>query len=104
ETVVALGAQMLIFAGLFQLFDGVQAVGAGILRGIQDVRIPTWITFVAYWGISLPIGYWFGVLGTHGVAGVWYGFNAGLAFAAIMLSIRYLKLTKQMAIKGQPDI
>lgn len=95
EQVVALGAQMLIFAAFFQLSDGIQAVGAGILRGLQDVKIPTLITFIAYWGISLPMGYGMGVLGSFGVSGIWYGFNAGLGFAAIMLAGRFLWLSRK---------
>ena len=55
-TVVALAARLLAVAALFQLFDGSQVVGAGILRGLSDVKVPALITFVAYWVIAIPGG------------------------------------------------
>src|SRR3546814_7851853 len=71
--VIAISAQLLIIAGLFQLFDGTQVVGLGILRGVGDVNIPTLITFVAYWVIGLPAGYLLGIVLGFGVLGIWYG-------------------------------
>ncbi|PTY06411.1 MATE family efflux transporter [Opitutaceae bacterium EW11] len=92
--VVELAANLLIVAAVFQVFDGTQVIGAGILRGLTDVRIPTAITFVAYWLIALPSGYWFGVRGSAGAVGVWFGLAAGLAFAAVFLALRFAVLTK----------
>lgn len=92
--VIALSARLLIVAAIFQLFDGGQVVGAGALRGLADVKIPTLITAVAYWGISLPCGYWLGVHGPFGAIGVWGSLAAGLAFAAICLLARFTRLTR----------
>ena len=92
--VLALAAKLMVIGAFFQLFDGIQAVGVGILRGIQDVRIPTLITFVAYWGIALPLGYLFGFPLGLGVEGVWYSFVASLIFASVMLTGRFLLLTR----------
>lgn len=92
--VIALAAKMLIVAALFQLFDGAQVIGAGILRGLTDVRVPTAITFVAYWLIALPGGYWWGVHRGAGALGVWAALAAGLAFAGIFLAARFAFLTR----------
>ncbi|MEA9412826.1 MULTISPECIES: MATE family efflux transporter [unclassified Flavobacterium] len=87
--VVALAAQLLIIAAIFQLFDGTQVVGLGTLRGMGDVNIPTFITFVAYWIIGLPAAY---VLGMHfnlGVNGIWYGLTLGLLTSSVLLYLRF---------------
>ncbi|MGE5810061.1 MAG: MATE family efflux transporter, partial [Ignavibacteria bacterium] len=77
ESVITIASSLLIIAALFQVSDGVQAVGIGICRGLTDVRIPTLITFVAYWILALPVGYLFGFVFELGVQGVWLGFLAG---------------------------
>ncbi|WP_149912986.1 MATE family efflux transporter [Sphingobacterium cavernae] len=87
--VIALAAQLLIIAGLFQLFDGTQVIGLGILRGIGDVNIPTIITLFAYWVIGLPAGYYMGVELEIGVQGVWYGLTFALLVSSILLYLRY---------------
>ena len=92
--VIALAAQLLIVAAFFQLFDGVQVIAASALRAVTDVRVPTMITFVAYWLIALPLGYTIGVRGPLGAVGVWTGIASGLAFAAIFLSARLARLTR----------
>ncbi len=92
--VVAMAAQLLIVAGLFQLFDGWQVNGAASLRGITDVKVPAIITFAAYWVISLPVGYLLGIRGPLGALGIWIGIAGGLAFAAIFLAVRFARLTR----------
>lgn len=87
--VVDLTARLLVVAAFFQLFDGVQVIGAGALRGLTDVKIPTLVTLVAYWGIALPGGYLLGVRGPLGPPGVWAGLALGLAFAAVLLAWRF---------------
>ena len=87
--VIALAAQLLIIAGLFQLFDGTQVVGLGVLRGMGDVNIPTLITFIAYWIIGLPSGYLMGITLGWGVNGIWYGLTLGLLTSSILLFLRY---------------
>lgn len=87
--VIAVAAQLLIIAGIFQLFDGTQVVGLGALRGMGDVNIPTLITFVAYWVIGLPTVYIFGFHFNGGVKGIWYGLTLGLLTSSVLLYFRY---------------
>jgi MATE family multidrug resistance protein len=92
--VIALAAQLLIVAAIFQLFDGGQVIAAGALRGLTDVKVPTLITFIAYWVLSLPLGY---VLAFHtalGPVGIWTGLAGGLACAAVLLGWRFHRLTR----------
>lgn len=93
--VIGLAGKLLVVAAFFQLFDGAQVIGAGILRGLTDVRVPTAITCVAYWLIALPGGYWFGVHRGNGAVGVWIALAAGLAFAGIFLAARFAFLTRR---------
>ncbi|MEM7296772.1 MAG: MATE family efflux transporter, partial [Bacteroidota bacterium] len=71
-------ATLLIIAAAFQISDGVQAVGLGVLRGLQDVRIPTLVTFVAFWLVSIPLAYVFAFVVGWGVNGIWYALSLGL--------------------------
>ena len=94
QAVINIAAQLLIIAGFFQLFDGTQVVGLGVLRGVGDVNIPTVITFVAYWIIGIPLGYFLGIKLGLGVNGIWYGLTFGLLTASILLFFRFQKKTK----------
>ena len=96
ERVVLVASQLLIIAGFFQLFDGAQVVGLGILRGMGDVNIPTLITLVAYWGIGLPVGYVLGLQFHLGAPGVWYGLVLGLLTASLLLFIRFQSISKKL--------
>jgi MATE family multidrug resistance protein len=89
--VVQLATLLLLYAAVFQISDSTQAVGAGLLRGVKDVKTPTWLIAVAYWVIGLPSGYFFAFILNMGAAGMWLGFIAGLSFAAIFLSVRFLR-------------
>ena len=93
-SVIAIAAQLLIIAAFFQLFDGTQVVGLGILRGMGDVNVPTIITFLAYWVIGLPLGYFLGISLKWGVSGIWYGLVVGLMISAVLLFIRFKKISK----------
>jgi MATE family multidrug resistance protein len=95
KNVIDIAAQLLILAALFQLFDGTQVVGLGILRGMGDVNIPTVITFIAYWVIGLPIGYLLGMPLHLGVKGIWYGLVLGLAVSAILLFFRFQFISRK---------
>jgi multidrug resistance protein, MATE family len=92
--VIALAAQLLAVAALFQLVDGVQVIGAACLRGISDLKVPALITFAAYWVVALPLGYALGVRGPLGAVGVWAGIASGLALAAVFLTVRFARLTR----------
>ncbi|WP_353185901.1 MATE family efflux transporter, partial [Parapedobacter lycopersici] len=87
--VIGIAAELLIIAGLFQLFDGTQVVGLGILRGIGDVNIPTLITFIAYWIVGLPGAYLLGITMGWGIKGIWFGLTLGLLTSSALLYLRY---------------
>jgi MATE family multidrug resistance protein len=93
--VVALAAQLLVVAGLFQLSDGVQVVSLGALRGLGDVKVPTVTTFVAYWLLALPAAWWLGFPAGFGAVGIWCGLLLGLSVAALSLSWRYFHLARR---------
>lgn len=92
--VIGIASQLLIFAALFQLFDGTQVVGLGVLRGMSDVNVPTFITFVAYWVVGLPVAYWLGISMGMGPNGIWLGLTLGLLVSALLLYLRFNKLSK----------
>ena len=96
--VIRLGSQVLVMAGIFQLSDGMQAVGAGILRGLKDVKITMYVAFLSYLVINLPLGYVMAFVVGLGAPGVWIGFIGGLSVAAILFRIRYLKDFKRIVI------
>lgn len=95
KSVIVIAAQLLIIAAFFQLFDGTQVVGLGVLRGMGDVNVPTLITFIAYWIIGLPMGYLLGIHLNLGVNGVWYGLVLGLLTASLLLFIRFQLMSKK---------
>lgn len=96
--VIGLAAELLLVAAFFQISDGLQVVVLGALRGMQDVRIPTLITFVAYWAIGFPISYYLGLHTDLGSVGIWVGLLAGLTTSGIMLYLRFNYLTKKMIV------
>lgn len=100
KQVIAIASQLLIIVAFFQLFDGAQVVGLGILRGMGDVNIPTLITFVAYWVIGIPLGYFLGLKLDWGVQGVWFGLVLGLMSAAILLFIRFRVISTRLTLNG----
>ena len=91
--VAALATRLLLVAAVFQIFDGGQAVSAGALRGLTDVKVPTAITFIAYWLVALPAGYLLAFPGGLGAGGIWAGLAAGLACAAVLLAARLVRAT-----------
>lgn len=93
--VVLLASKLLIIAALFQLSDGIQVVVLGCLRGIQDVKIPSIITFIAYWLITIPLGFYLCYTINMGAFGMWIALGLGLTISSILLVIRYLKLTNK---------
>jgi MATE family multidrug resistance protein len=84
----AVAAQLLPIAAFFQIFDGVQAVGCGVLRGVADTRIAAVINFVGYWILGLPVGIWLGFSLGWGPRGVWWGLTLGLAVVAVLVVAR----------------
>ncbi|TZF83569.1 MATE family efflux transporter [Pedobacter sp. BS3] len=98
ERVIAIASRLLVIAGVFQLFDGAQVVGLGILRGIGDVNIPTWITLLAYWIIGLPVAYFLGIQLHAGATGIWYGLTLGLLVSSVLLFLRFQRSSKKLHI------
>jgi len=96
EVVISYASSLLVIAALFQISDGTQAVGIGILRGLTDVKFPTAITFIAYWIVGLPVGYLLGFTFKLGVQGVWIGLLLGLTTSAILLTLRFNSRSKQV--------
>jgi MATE family multidrug resistance protein len=94
--VIRIASSLLVIAALFQVSDGIQGVGIGVLRGLTDVKIPTLITFIAYWVIALPVAYLLGFTFNFGVEGVWVGLLLGLTASAAMLTIRFNVKSKQL--------
>ena len=91
--VVSIASQLLFAAAIFQISDTIQVVVLGALRGLQDVKIPTIITFISYWVIGFPISYFLGKASMYGSFGIWLGLLAGLSTAAILLYMRFNYLT-----------
>ncbi|KVV14223.1 MATE family efflux transporter [Flavobacterium sp. TAB 87] len=98
--VMVIASQLLLVAAIFQISDGIQVVVLGALRGLQDVKIPMYVTFLAYWVVGFPISIYLGLYTELKAVGVWIGLLAGLTTAAIFLYWRFDRLTKQL-IKNQ---
>lgn len=96
--VVTIASQLLLVAAIFQISDGLQVVVLGALRGLQDVKVPMYITFVAYWVIGFPISIYLGVYTNLGATGIWIGLLAGLTAAALFLFIRFNSETKKLIL------
>lgn len=94
--VIEIASKLLLIAAVFQISDGIQVVVLGALRGLQDVKVPMYITFTAYWIIGFPISYYLGEYTSWKAEGVWFGLLAGLTAAAIFLYIRFHYLTKKL--------
>ena len=99
--VLMISAQLMLIGALFQVADGVQAVGLSVLRGMQDVKTPTVIAFISYRIIALPIGYYLAFNADMGVNGIWYGFVVSLFVASVALVYRFHTLT---SVSKSPNI
>lgn len=99
--VINLALPLLGIAAIFQLSDGIQVVGLGVLRGLADIKIPTIITFVAYWVVALPLGYVLGfVFGLKSI-GIWLGLLCGLTVSALFLYFRFRNLITYKNLKSR---
>ena len=96
QEVVAIASKLLLVAALFQISDSIQVVFLGALRGLQDVIIPTLITFVSYWVIGFPTSYFLGKADVYGSTGIWIGLLVGLGSASIFLYLRFIFLTNRL--------
>lgn len=94
--VIAIASQLIVLAGLFQYADGLQAVGAAMLRGITDVTVPMLIAFVSYILVGLSVGLLCAFPLSMGASGIWIGFIFALALAAICFHIRFNRKLKEL--------
>lgn len=83
--VMRIGVMLLLVAAAFQLFDGLQTVATGALRGAGETRIPMFSSFIAYWVIGLPLAYYLGFVLGFGAVGVWVGLAVSLAIIGTLL-------------------
>ncbi|HVY75607.1 MAG TPA: MATE family efflux transporter [Puia sp.] len=93
--VVRLATMLLLFAAVFQISDSTQAIGAGLLRGIKDVKVPTAFVSIAYWAIGIPVGYLLAFRFRMEARGIWLGFIVGLTMASILLMIRFIRMSRE---------
>ncbi|NTS42270.1 MATE family efflux transporter [Flavisolibacter sp. BT320] len=93
--VQVMAAMLLLMAGIFQISDSTQAIGAGLLRGIKDVKTPTVLIGIAYWVIGIPAGYVFANVLKMGAMGMWLGLILGLTFASVFLQTRFFRMVKK---------
>jgi MATE family multidrug resistance protein len=100
QEIIEITAQLLLVAAVFQLSDGIQVVVLGALRGLQDVKIPMYITFVAYWLIGFPISFYLGRYTELKAVGIWIGLLAGLSAAALFLYIRFARISKRLVLEN----
>jgi len=98
--VLSIASNLLLAAAFFQISDSIQVVVLGALRGLQDVKIPTILTFISYWVVGFPVSYFLGKEEMYGSFGIWLGLLAGLTTASVLLFIRFNSLTLKL-IKEQ---
>jgi MATE family multidrug resistance protein len=101
--VVQLASVLLLAAAVFQISDSLQVIALGALRGLQDVKIPTLITFLSYWLVGFPISYLLGQKELYGSLGIWIGLLAGLSAAAILLFVRFKYLSNRLILQNTID-
>ena len=94
--VAASAATLLLIAAVFQISDTLQVVTLGALRGMQDVKLPTLITFIAYWVVGFPVMYYLGLHTTYGSSGIWIGLLAGLTVSGVLLFWRFHMLSNEL--------
>jgi MATE family multidrug resistance protein len=105
--VIAIAVTLLPIAGVFQVFDGMQAVGAGVLRGLGDTRVPLIAMIAGYWLIGVPVSVILAFYTSVGMVGLWWGFVAGLASVGVFLLVRvkvlFARGVERVRIELTPD-
>jgi len=94
--VLNIASKLLIISGIFQLFDGIQAVVLGALRGMQDVNKPALIIFLSYGVIGFPISYYLGLYSKLEMIGIWIGLLTGLFSSSLFLFLRFNYLSNRI--------
>ena len=96
--VLGIAKNLLLIAAIFQISDTIQVIALGALRGMQDVLIPTLITFISYWIIGFPISFYLSMYTEYKSAGIWIGLLAGLTASGVLLFIRFNHLSNKMIL------
>lgn len=94
--VITIAVTLVVWGAIFQLFDGIQAVSLGLLRGLQDYKIPTAITVISYWAVGIPLCYYIGIYQKVGAVGIWVGLTASLVCSSALLSWRFYVRAKRV--------
>jgi MATE family multidrug resistance protein len=102
EAVLNLGVKLLAIAALFQLFDGIQTVATGALRGLGNTKLPMVVNFCGYWLFGLPIGYVLCFQNHFGVTGLWWGLTMALVVISIILLLAWEKQSRTLQVVGSP--
>src|SRR5471030_2636746 len=97
---VALAASLLGVAAVFQIVDGMQTVASGVLRGLKDTRVPMLAAALGYWGIGFPTGYMLAFHFGGGTKGLWWGLAAGLASVAVLMTLRFDRMSRRLITRG----
>ncbi len=100
QRTIAIGATFLIIAGVFQIFDGAQAVALGALRGLKDTRVPMLVTAFGYWAIGFPVGLLLAFPLALGGVGVWWGLAIGLMVVAVLATWRFARRAQSGLLEG----
>jgi MATE family multidrug resistance protein len=94
ENVIAASLPLMLVAAVFQLSDGVQAVGAGVLRGAGDTKYAFLANIAGHWAVGLPVALFLGFYAGMGIVGLWWGLCAGLTVVAVLLFLRFERLSR----------
>jgi MATE family multidrug resistance protein len=89
--VLALTVLLLPIAGVFQVFDGLQVVSIGLLRGLGDTQVPVISNVIGFWCLGMPVSLWLGFGAGYGAVGLWWGLVVGLVMVALFLILRVLQ-------------
>jgi MATE family multidrug resistance protein len=100
EAVLTLGVKLLAIAALFQLFDGIQTVATGALRGLGDTKLPMIVNFCGYWLFGLPIGYVLCFHDRFGVVGLWWGLTFALIVISLILLVAWHRQIQRLQVEG----
>lgn len=95
KAVIAATVPVIMIAAIFQVFDGIQAVGAGVLRGAADTRFSFLANVFGHWGVGMPVAWYLGFHRGMGVTGLWWGLCAGLIAVAVLLLYRFARLSSR---------
>jgi MATE family multidrug resistance protein len=101
-SVIALAAVLIPIAGVFQVFDGAQAVGAGVLRGAGDTAAPLLVMLASYWLVGVPVSAYLGFATELGARGLWWGFVVSLGAVAIFLFLRIRRVFRRGVQRLEP--